>query len=199
MSCSECKAERLEFDGCVPLWTYDGLVRQAIVSAKYGNRVALADALGNCLAGRLAMSPWIGCPDVVTAIPSHPFRRVQRGDGGSRVLAEAVAGRLKRLPSVSGTDSSYRKLSYRDLISSARRVKKQAWLGEKERRENVKGAFRLRRGLVGGVASAKPLANRHILLVDDVMTTGATASEAAKVLKLAGARQVTVAVVARAT
>lgn len=80
---------------------------------------------------------------------------------------------------------------------TTRRIKKQAWMGEKERISNVRGAFRIRTGFPRR-GTADRIAGKHVLLVDDVLTTGATANETARVLKQAGARRVTVAVVARA-
>ncbi|QEF96942.1 DNA utilization protein GntX [Stieleria maiorica] len=235
--CQRCRRESYAFDGCIALWSYDGLVRNAVVAAKYGSQVSLADALGRRLAERIraviggtAISgpvlggpvlggpvlgdpvlggPVLGdpvssrhdapsgdqqtalppgdAPDLVTAVPSHLWRRIQRGAGGSRVLARTVAGVLRR---------DWPRLVHRNLLATTRKTKKQAWLGEKERRRNVEGAFCVSRPLWPG--GRPSIAGRHILLIDDVMTTGATAAENAKVLKQAGARRVTVAVVARA-
>ena len=127
-------------------------------------------------------------PEIVTSVPTHIWRRMQRGTGGSRILAIAVAESLgQAIPDV----------SFCDLLATTRQVKKQAWLGEKDRLANVKGAFRVR--TAAWFRRKRPsVSGKHILLVDDVMTTGATASEVAHTLKKAGARRVTVAVVARA-
>lgn len=202
VGCPQCRRKKLAFDQCIALWTYDGLVRTAVVAAKYGSQIALADALGQRLSNKilsaLAGEPALcdrevfadsaRVPDVVTAVPSHLWRRIQRGHGGSRALAAAVTRCLRRRwPSVRMTS----------LLKTTRRIEKQAWLGEKERVSNVQGAFcinppRLRR-------RKRPwLSGKHVLLIDDVMTTGATAGEISGVLKAAGASRVTVAVVARA-
>ena len=207
--CRFCRREKLHFDRCVALWTYHGIVRNAVVASKYGSQIPLGDALGRRL-GRRVLELLVSqttssvvtdsqqttaecteiadCPDIVTAVPSHLWRRIQRGSGGSRVLAIAVAETIGQ---------TFPDVSFGDLLATTRQIKKQAWLGEKDRLANVHGAFRVttpawrrrKRPRVSG---------KHILLVDDVMTTGATASEVARTLKEVGARRVTVAVVARA-
>ncbi|MEM6469784.1 MAG: phosphoribosyltransferase family protein, partial [Planctomycetota bacterium] len=184
-TCGGCKGESLHFDATVALWAYDGMVRQAIVAAKYGTKVALADALGGCLAAKLLRTPWRDPPDLITVVPSHPWRRMRRGDGGSRIIASAVQKTLR---------SSGFRIPMNEVLRVTRRVKKQALLGEIERQGNVAGAFAIRKpwGL------RYDLKDQHILLIDDVMTTGATANEVARVLKVAGARHVTIGVVARA-
>lgn len=196
--CPRCKRETYAFDGCIALWSYDGLVRSAVVAAKYGSQISLADALARRLARRIreVIEPpsdapseaGTDIPDLITSVPSHLWRRIQRGAGGSRVLARSVTRALGR---------AWPDVAYADLLATTRKINKQAWLGEKERIANVSGAF---------CASRTPwrpwrrrsLAGQHVLLIDDVMTTGATAGENAMVLKQAGARRVTVAVVARA-
>ncbi|MCS7470362.1 double zinc ribbon domain-containing protein [Stieleria sp. ICT_E10.1] len=196
--CPRCKRETYAFDGCIALWSYDGLVRSAVVAAKYGSQISLADALARRLARRIreVIEPQSDAtgeagtdiPDLITPVPSHLWRRIQRGAGGSRVLARSVTRALGQ---------GWPNVAYADLLATTRKINKQAWLGEKERIANVNGAF---------CASRSPwrpwrrrsLTGKHVLLIDDVITTGATAGENAKVLKQAGARRVTVAVVARA-
>ncbi|MCO8122705.1 hypothetical protein NHH03_13235 [Stieleria sp. TO1_6] len=194
-NCLHCKREKLAFDDCVALWTYHGLVRSAVVAAKYGSQTALADALGRRLGQRIldTLDP-TGPPDQVTSVPSHLWRRMQRGGGGSRALAAAVARKLaSRWPlAASG-----------ELLATTRRIQKQAWLGDQQRLDNVRGAFRMK-STRGSLFRWLPphravdLSGQHVLLIDDVMTTGATSSEIARTLKSAGANRVTVAVVARA-
>ena len=75
-----------------------------------------------------------------------------------------------------------------------RRIEKQAWLDNEQRRRNVRGAFRLKKSY----AFAKTAVNQHILVIDDVLTTGATANEVTRVLMDAGARKITLGIVARA-
>lgn len=197
--CTFCKKEKLAFQQTIALWTYDGLVRQAVVAAKYGGAIALADALGIRLAERLitAFGGCDGAPDLITCVPAHFLRRIERGAGGSRLIADAVARRVK----VDWPDC--RRVP---LLSANRRIAKQAWLGEDQRKQNVQGAFRISQRSAFMQVSGRlfrglqpvDLCDKHVLLIDDVMTTGATSSEIASVLLAAGAAKVTVAVVARA-
>lgn len=225
-SCRLCKNETHHFDQCVALWTYQGLVCDAIVGSKFGSRIALADAIARRLADRIQSSEVLGedSPDIVTSVPSHLWRRIRRGWGGSRVIAEVVVNELSRKQATLGqvapgpaalgqADLAFDRPSnrpvFRELLATTRQIQKQALLGEGDRESNVAGAFRIR-GLSFPIPSPirrrlpiqcrhqKSLAETHVMLIDDVMTTGATANEIAKVLKSVGVRRVTVAVVARA-
>lgn len=169
-------------DHVIPLWAYQGLVCDAIVAAKYAHNSALGDALGRrlarCIGGRLQDD----AVDLVEFVPSHFTRQFSRGGIGSRTIALAVARHLN--------------VPCRGHLRMNRRVAKQAWLDDEKRRKNVHGAFSLRKSYAS--PRTPVFANRHVLLVDDVLTTGATASEVASVMKAAGARCVTLGVVARA-
>ncbi|WP_255407709.1 ComF family protein [Rhodopirellula sp. MGV] len=192
IGCLACRGQRLQFDRCVAMWTYQDLIRDVVVASKYGSRLPLADALGRRLGSLLErqflLSPCPELPDLVTSVPSHVFRRMARGVGGSRMIALAAHQTLHK---------TWNQLSFRDCLTTTRRIQKQAWLGEHERAENIRGAFRVT--TPGWRSRKRPyLSGKHVLLVDDVMTTGSTANEIAKTLKQAGAERVTVAVLARA-
>jgi ComF family protein len=116
--------------------------------------------------GGLLPSPWHR-PDVIAPVPLHPKTQRQRGYNQAALLAEVV-GRAIGVPVEP------------NLLLQIRPMKPQATLGEKERWENVKGAF--------GVADPESVKGQIVLVVDDVMTTGSTLNEVAKVLKRAGAR-----------
>jgi ComF family protein len=111
-------------------------------------------------------------------MPLHWWRRARRGFNQADALAREIS-RVTGLP----------------VLRTVRRVKAtaaQAGLTNARRRQNMSGAFRVTRRRRGEIAGLR------LLLVDDVLTTGATAAACARVLKRAGAAQVTVAVVARA-
>ena len=117
-------------------------------------------------------------PDTVVPVPNHWTRRILRRTSGAEVLAQAVARQIGlpcRLWSVR-----------RKRITS-----KQGMLNWSARRKNVRGAFTLR--------DTSWLKNKHVLVVDDVMTSGATVAEIARLLRGAGATGVSIAVVARGT
>jgi len=180
--CVHCRDSTFQFEGVATLWSYQDRVCEAVVAAKYAHQTPLGDALGRRL-GRRVEAIFAGdLPDFVTFVPSHVTRQLTRGGNGNLAIANAVARSVGR--------------PCRLLMRTIRRIAKQAWLDDAQRLENVRDAFSLKKSY----ALARPpgIANRHILVVDDVLTTGATANEVARVLRDAGARRVSLAVVARA-
>jgi predicted amidophosphoribosyltransferase len=109
-------------------------------------------------------------------VPAHWAKRLLRGVNGPDLLVEAIGRRLS-IPTAT------------DLLVCRRRTRKQGTLLPSERFLNVRNAF--------AVSWGYDIGDAHVLLVDDVMTTGATAGEAARTLRRAGADRVTVAIVAR--
>lgn len=180
--CVHCRDKDYQFDEVIPLWSYQDSVCDAVVAAKFASRASLGDELGRRLAERVRMRLGKESPDDVTYIPSHFTRQIHRGGSGNQVIAT-------RLARVLGS----RCLS---ALRLTRRIAKQAWLDDQQRLENVRGAFSLKKSYA--LLRPQRIANQHILLVDDVLTTGATANEVARVLRENGARRVTLAVVARA-
>lgn len=141
---------------------------------KYGLDQTLGKAIAEFLGPTLPFSP-DDC-DVIIPVPLHWTRLWRRGFNQSALLASEVATRLAR------------PLDVRSLVRS-RATPSQTARDGKERLLNVRGAFGVRRpGRVAG---------RRILLVDDVMTTGATANECARALISAGAARVDVLTLAR--
>ncbi|HET8550781.1 MAG TPA: ComF family protein [Bryobacteraceae bacterium] len=114
--------------------------------------------------------------DAIVPMPLHWMRRWQRGFNQAELLARGLVRPLGA--------------PVLKALARARATRPQAGLTRAQRRANVSGSFRLR--------ERAGLSGAHVLLVDDVMTTGATLSAAASVLKHAGARRVTAATVARA-
>jgi predicted amidophosphoribosyltransferase len=160
------------------LGLYRGRVRQAVLKMKYGFHESLTLAIGELLARRLAEEDWFGAVDLVTPVPLHLWKRLVRGASAPELLAEIV-GRRGAVPLVPR------------LLRCRRRTRKQGMLLPSERLVNVRGAFE--------VAADYDIKDARVLLVDDVMTTGATANEAARALLEAGAASVRIATVARGT
>jgi ComF family protein len=152
---------------------------------KYKGRIRLGRRLG-ALAFDTLTAFWDRDDlDVVMPVPLHPARCRRRGFNQSRILmrdwpalALARAASWKDLPQVT------------NAIARRRKTRQQTGLHRRERRENIRGAF----SLVSGDA----VDGKRVLLVDDVMTTGATVEECARVLRKGGARAVDVLTVARA-
>jgi predicted amidophosphoribosyltransferase len=139
-----------------------------------GRRLAMA--VGRIVAARLGDQFAEFKPDLVVPIPSPWRRRVIQGTNSPGVLARQVAKKL-RLP------------VFPSLLRWRRKVRRQHTLLPAERFQNVHRALAMRRGYdIGGA---------RVLVVDDILTTGATANEASRVLRKGGASLVCVAVVAR--
>ncbi len=153
------------------LGPYTGPLEKAIRAYKFGGVRRLGRLFGSELADGLEASTWQ--VDVLCAVPLHPLRYMQRGYNQSALVARAAARRLG--------------LPYRPLLRRVRSTRQQARLGAAARQRNVAGAF-----------YAAPLSGERVVLVDDVMTSGATVTECALALFAAGAGLVYVATVARA-
>lgn len=169
--CGRCLKEPPHFDATHAAFAYRFPIDRLIHALKYGHQLALAGWFGE----RLAEAVRKPAADCLVPLPLHPRRLQERGFNQSGEIAKRLACRLA-LP-----------LGL-DLLVRRRATPPQASLPLKERPGNVRSAFECPADLSG----------RHILLVDDVMTTGATLNEAARTLKLHGAARVDVAVVARA-
>lgn len=174
--CAACRTARFAFDAAVRIGPYDGRLAEAIVRTKSGAHEVLAELLGRTMAERQGANLSTFDAQAVVPVPLHWRRRWVRGYNQAESIARELAAALQ-LP----LDSKWlRKVkpAVQHLQSSAT-----------ARRENIKGAFS---------ATRRTSANRKcILLVDDVMTTGSTLSEAARTLKAAGAERVIAVVLAR--
>ena len=176
-TCSQCAAKRYRFHGAVRLGSYDDVVRSSVLRIKHSAERPLAMSLARLLANsRLAELKQFHV-DAVVPVPMHWRRRLWRGINSPGVIAEQIAQALG-IPCAP------------HVLRRERATRPQAELPPTGRLQNVRGAFRARRH--------RDLPNARILLVDDIMTTGATCNEAARTLLSAGAAYVAVAVIARA-
>jgi ComF family protein len=175
--CPACREEAFSFEQAIRLGPYDGLLREVILRVKHQRGEGLAELLGELWAGRAAARFAALRIDVIVPVPLHWLRRWQRGYNQSAALSRGLSATL----GVPCQPSGLRRVRHTSLQPN------QSPAG---RKANVRGAFRAR---------AEPaLRGRSVLLVDDVMTTGATADVAAGALIRAGAARVVVAVLARA-
>lgn len=173
-----CLRGTYRFDGARSAVLYEGIGREAVHALKFQRKPRLARPMGEAMAEVLqrALSgengflplPWQR-PDCLAPVPLHTETHRRRGYNQAALLAEVVGEHLG-IPVVL------------DLLVQIRPMKPQATLSERERWENVKGAF--------AVPHAELVKGRVVVVVDDVMTTGATLQECAKVLKRAHARYV---------
>ncbi len=170
--CALCRRGLRGFDAAYAYGAYEDRLRELIHLFKYGRIRPLGRRLGEWLAGA---APLDQAFDIVVPVPLHWRRRWQRGFNQSELLASAVARRFAA-----------------PLVRALRRRRAtlvQAGLSNAGRRENVAGAFSVKR--------REAVEGRRILLIDDVMTTGATAAACAFALKRAGARYVALLTLAR--
>ncbi|MCR4441609.1 MAG: ComF family protein [Peptococcaceae bacterium] len=163
-NCGDWDEESLQRS--VSVAPYDGIYKELINNLKYGGRKELAVPLGHLMAGKAKESGLAAAAQVVAPIPLYPLREEERGYNQSLLLAGVVAGEL----GLACED---------DLLVRVRHEKTQTGLGRKERRANIRGAFT--------VNNARKIVGRRVLLVDDVLTTGATMLAAAAALSASGA------------
>ncbi len=152
---------------------YEGNLRRLIHLLKYDKMTPLARPLAQRLA---VVVPRLGPLELIVPVPLHRWRRWGRGFNQSALLAKELS-RVAALP----FDAR--------LLRRGRATKSQAGLSDEERRVNVKGAFQVR--------AAAAVRGRRVLVVDDVITTGATLSACADALNAAGARSVAALTLAR--
>ena len=169
--CALCRSGLRGFDRAYCFGAYEGTLRELIHLYKYGCMRPLGKPLGRLLALALPRDQSF---DAVVAVPLHWRRQWDRGFNQSELLARSIA-RSWGIP-----------LAH--AVRRRRATRAQAGLSNNRRRKNVAGAFVARGGAVRGL---------RLVLVDDVMTTGATASACASVLKRAGAQSVTLLTLAR--
>lgn len=176
--CGECLKERPAFEKASAYGSYEGGLRELIHLLKYDRVRPAAKVLGRMLAEAVSdLAVDFGVPGpMVVPVPLHANKLRQRGFNQSELVGRAMikvsSANLEMAPK---------------LLVRRRETDSQTGLTRQQRMANLRGAF----------AAAGKIAGRDILLVDDVFTTGTTASECARVLRRAGARKVWVATVAR--
>lgn len=155
---------------------YQGPVAQAVRDFKYRRQLAGGAGLARWLVREIPLA-WLDQVDLVVPVPLHPRRLLSRGFNQAAALFEPLARER-------GLVFAPR------LLVRLRHTKPQVGLSPRERRGNVAGAFGVRRG--------QKVEGKNVLIVDDVLTTGATVTECGTALRLAGAVGVGVLTVARA-
>ena len=185
--CADCRRGPPHFDLARSYSIYARKLRTAILQVKFHGRERLGTLLG-----RLLIEPWrtieaalpLAPPLQIIPVPLHRSRERERGFNQARLLAE---GFLRAARAAGGPEMA---LATR-CLRRKRATAPQSGLSLTARSENVRNVFE--------VASEGPVRQRDVVLVDDVMTTAATASACAAALKRAGTRRVVVLTLARAT
>jgi ComF family protein len=160
------------FDAAYSYGSYEGSLRDLVHLFKYGRVRSLRKPLGRMLSLALPREEQV---DLVVPVPMHWFRKWKRGFNQAELLARVVARRTG--------------VPVARSLKRGRSTLSQAGLTLSQRRDNLTGVFR--------VSARNRIEGRRVLLVDDVFTTGATASACAAALKRAGARSVVLLTLAR--
>lgn len=174
--CVHCRRKTIHFESVTCLSMYDDEMRKAVLSAKWSHSAVMIDALGNLLATSRRSQLLAANPDIILPVPQSMTSRFTRHFNS----AAQVAIQLSRFLNVR---------SDAQILKRSRHSRPQKRVAVHQRFENQAGSF--------GLRDAHLLTGKRVLLVDDVLTTGATCSEAARLLKSSGASVCHVAVVAR--
>ncbi len=173
--CARCCQQAFAFDHCIAALSYRWPIDRLIGEFKYRYRTAVLPALADPLLQRLqqhyTQRPW---PKLLLAVPQHPKRLRERGFDQAALLARYLSRR---------TEIPYNG----QLLLRQRHTPRQQTLDHRQRRKNIRAAFTLK----------EPVPQKRIALIDDVVTSGATAAEISRLLKGAGAEQIDVWTLAR--
>ena len=176
-NCANCENRTLHFESAVAVYRSRGLVRKLIHEFKYGRQQHLRHPLGGWLCETLS-DPRLRDRrfDVVVPVPLHPARERERGFNQATLLARLLSNHIA--------------VPLQSALERIRYTTTQTIHDRSERMENLRDAFRLRKNM-----NVREL---RVLLIDDVLTTGSTVSECARVLKASGAISVHAVTAARA-
>ena len=177
--CVVCQESRPAFVRAAAYGAYDGELRELIHLLKYEQVAPAADVLGRLLGEAIQKLGMSSDSVLVIPVPLHRSKRRERGFNQSELIARAAL-RGNAFP---------RAQLVTNVLERTRHTSSQIGLTRSQRAENIRGAFR--------VKHLNRVSGQQILLVDDVLTTGTTANECARVLRKAGAAKVWVATVGR--
>ncbi|MEI8108710.1 MAG: ComF family protein [Verrucomicrobiota bacterium] len=175
-TCSNCADRTLHFSAAITRYRSQGIVRNLIHRFKYDGHFYLRHPLADWLLHSLDDPRILAIPiDAFIPVPLHPTRFRERQFNQAEVLASLLA--------------KHTAIPILHALSRTRYTSTQTRLDRLQRMENLRNAFRL--------VQSTPVHNRHLVLVDDVFTTGSTVNECARVLTIAGAASVRVVTIAR--
>jgi len=174
--CAGCARKKPFFDCARSALIYSGLTKEMILDFKYRGAIWLSSDMGQLMFACLSAHFNVANIECVTYVPLFKTRERERTYNQSFLLAMEVAKRLN--------------LRVNDFLMRLQATVSQTYLTSSERKNNVKGKFAIKN-------DRRNLEGRRVLLVDDVMTTGATVNECARMLKQAGAQEVLVLTLAR--
>ncbi|MDD6808175.1 MAG: ComF family protein [Oscillospiraceae bacterium] len=169
-----CRKNRHAYETVIAPFYYEGAIKDAIGRMKFGKKEGVASFFGQEMTKDI-MAKYFGIKfDILTCVPSTNKSIKERGFNQSRSILEEI--------NINGVEKDY------DLLIKRNQKDIQHTLGAEKRRKNTDNVYFLKNG--------KDVKNKIILLVDDILTTGATADSCAKTLRLSGAQKVYVSVAA---
>jgi len=169
--CNRCLREKTHYEKGVSIFRYEARAKQLIQRIKFGKKSWYLKAVRSHLRSVETPLPFSSY-DFVVPVPLERMKKREREFNQSRLIAALLKSEKRA------------SLPIRDIIQKIKKTKPQSALHREERLQNLENAFRLKRGA--------QIKQKKILLVDDVMTTGATANECAKCLMEGGALRVDV-------
>lgn len=172
--CGRCQIKAPRFDSSLSLFRYEASAMKLVQQLKFNQKLAVSRLLGQMLLQKI-VEQQIVQPECIVPVPLYRRRLRQRGFNQSIELARPLAKALG-IP-----------IDTRSVVR-ARDTRPQTGLDRDSRRKNIKGAFEI---LI-------PPSHSHVAIIDDVVTTGSTANELARILKRAGVKRVDVWSIARA-
>lgn len=182
--CADCRIDapdcpvkrtKLPFlDSWLAVWHYEDNVRRSLLRYKFHNKRHYAASYGRCLAMKI-LREREGTFDLITWVPISRWRKLRRGYDQVELLAQAVCAELRMEPV-----QTLRKIRHNPPQSGI--------VGQAQRRANVLGVYE--------AVEPENVKNKRVLLLDDIITTGATLGECARVLLTAGAKEVHCAAIA---
>jgi ComF family protein len=172
--CGRCLLDPPRYRRARAVFRYDGASKGLVLGFKHADRIGRAPYFAGWMAR--AGADLLAEADLIVPVPLHPWRLFQRRYNQSALLANALAD-LSGVPCCP------------DVLARVRHTPKQGSMGRRQRRANLQGAIRMKR--------MDKVRGRHVLLIDDVLTSGATVEECVRVLQSGGATAVDVLTLAR--
>ncbi len=174
--CSQCSGLKRHWDYGFSVWKFKDGGRDFVHALKYKGRVEVVKFIATEMQRCLSQNHNIDY-DLITFVPLHYFKKMLRGFNQSELIAKRLSLLLN--------------LPCKKVVNRVKFARQQAMLSREERQKNIRNIFEMRKGM------ASTVRGKHILLVDDVLTTGSTFNEVAKQLKKSGAASITIISIAR--
>lgn len=174
--CENCDTGEIYYDAAYSAWLFEGPIQDVIHSFKYLSFRGLSKWLGEAMFQAYEEKAKLQSCDVITPVPLYYTRQKERGYNQSELLARYISQKSQ--------------VQYDALVKRTKYTISQTLLSKQQREHNLDGAFALRRN--------KEVSGKHILLIDDVFTTGTTANQIAILLKEKGAKRVSILTAGRA-